>query len=149
MSPSLCAAFSLCKPYALSVSMGRSSVAQPLSGPNLPAWHQQKPSFPFPVVLAEVSGFDLMGPTGSCALFAPMAAVWISPTGRAWEGKVWSQPRESKGGGPEESRGETSRQGGGSPAGNRRRPPPQPEDAAFGAQPLTVEAASLMLRAWL
>lgn len=117
MSPSLCAAFSLCKPYALSVSMGRSSVAQPLSGPNLPAWHQQKPSFPFPVVLAEVSGFDLTGPTGSCALFAPMAAVWISPTGRAWEGKVWSQPRESKGGGPEESRGETSRQGGGSPAG--------------------------------
>ena len=33
--------------------------------------------------------------------------------------------------------------------GNRRRPPPQPEGAAFGAQPLTVEAASLMLRAWL
>ena len=88
ISPSLCAAFSLCKLYALSVSIGRSSVAQPLSGHNLPAWHQQKPSFPFPVVLAEVSGLDLTEPTGSCALFAPVAAGRIPLTGQAWEGRV-------------------------------------------------------------
>ena len=42
-----------------------------------------------------------------------MAVGWIALIGQAWRGEVWSQPCESKGGDPEESQGEMTRQGDG------------------------------------